>query len=216
MIAIVFFFIALIGYPALRSFFNAPVRSVTTTGIGKKLVDADKAIITFTVSNTGDDSNQTIAANERNSGDILKKLSTHNVEQVNKSATQLIPLGSSSSNAYRVSTAIRATIVGKDNIQEVNKIIKEANYPIIQVRYLSGAEASTGEELRKIAIEDAKTKADQIAKASKSKLGKVLVVSEQISNDQTGTTVTSASSTDSSTFSQIEVQSVMNVTFELK
>lgn len=205
--------IGFLGYWFVRSTTSSPTRSVTTVGVGKKQVPADKATITFTISQSGVDQTSLAKSGETKINAALQAVAGLSPTDVRKTAYQISPV---STGGYQYAIGAQVTVTAL-NIEPTVQALTSQGANIASLRYNTANESGVGAEVREMAIKDARTRAEQIAKASGARVGKVLVVTEQGATDQTGSTITGTKAgLDSASFNEVEVQSTLNVTFELK
>lgn len=207
----VFLFLAASGYAVTQKMLGSVTRSVTTIGTGKKQVAADKATLTFSISTSGNDQSAVITTGENKTNDVFKSLQSFAPTNVRKTAYQVTQSG----NGYQYATGVQLT-VDATKVQNVTQIITASGNSVAQIKYSSSTDKTASQEARTAAIADARMKAEQIAKASGARVGKVLVVSEQSGTDQTGSSITGTKSALSDgAFNEAEISSSLSVTFEL-
>lgn len=200
-----------LGYSFFQKLMNGPTRTVTIIGTGSVQVPADKTTLTFAVSASGADQSSVITSGENKTNDVFKSLQSFNPTNVRKTAYQVTQSG----NTYQYATGVQITI---DSVKKANaiQVITASGSTVAQIRYSSSTDMSASQEARKLALKDARDNAEQIAKASGAKVGKVLVVTEQSGTDQKGSLITGTKSAlDTGAFSEAEIESSLSVTFEL-
>lgn len=211
--------VLLLIYSFSRSFFDKPTRSITAIGVGTKQVSAEKAVITFAISRTSQNRNTAVQEGQQFADSIVRSLSNLKPSSVKQTAYQLTPTRTfgQTVSSYQYATGIQVTIEGGQNIDQALTFLNGQDVTIAQVRYLAMDEKQVGSEVREMALQDAREKAEQIARASGGRIGKVLAVSEEVANDQSGSSVTGGNTEEGTgTFKEVEIQSVITATFELK
>lgn len=214
----------LVSYIAAKSVFS-PTRTVTTTGIGRQTVPAAKARIVFSFSDTSDDRTFAKIEGEEEFNQILTAINQFSPEEVVKTPESVQPVATRDANnqvtlaGYQYSIGARVTVSGPEQIADLISFLNESRASIANISYLPEDQSAVGAQARSQALEDARTKAVQIAKASGSRVGRVITVAEQGSNNESGSTLTSAQtgaeSYTAGSFNQIEIQSLLTVQFEL-
>jgi len=216
-------FLAVFAYNQL---YPRPNRLITTVGLGTKTTQAQKATITFVLTVDATDRASVLTNGEIRFNDILAGIQKFSPEKVNKTAYQIAPLLNNltgETRAYRYANGAQITMNGTQNIDNLIRMLSEKEAAIAQVRYLPADEKASNAEVRQLAITDAHDKAVQMARSAGANLGKVINVVEQPTNG--GATTTSQSNTGGSfvanagvanSTSDIQLQSVIQVTYELK
>jgi len=220
---VVFTLIAVIflGIFAYVQFYPRANRVVTTIGVGSKQVAAQKAMIVFAVTATGADRNSAATQGEAKFVDVMNMVNSYQPSSVNKTAYQVAPQVTNQltgeTNGFQYVSGAQITLEGVANVTNLVRQLNEKDATVAQVRFLPQDEKVIDKEVRELAIADAKVKAEQMAVASGARLGKVINVTEQASTGTTGTSVTKEQQANvAGSFSDIEIQSVVQVTFELK
>ena len=211
--------ILLLGY---KFFFDSKTpRVISTVGVGKKNVVADKSIISFAVLVTTADKNSAQTNGDAKMVDLMLKVNEFQPLSVNKTTPQIAPQynqvgatrDTSSVRGYQYVTGAQVTLQGQDKVEPFLQMLNEQDVTVGQVRYLSADQEKVDGEVRELAIKDAKMKAEQMAKAAGARVGKVISIQEQATTGQGGSAVTSQTTSSNST--EVEAQSTITVAFEL-
>lgn len=196
-------------------FLFKPTRTLSVSGVGRESTQANKATVTFAFTVKSGSKDQAATSGEQEFNDLLNVINNFQPSDVKRVAYQVQPLANSlgtPTGEYQYVSGASVTVEGATNIASLTRALSTNNAQVVSLRYLPDDEEGVNEKTRLEAIANARQKAQQIAKASGGRVGKVLSVSEQSSTGETGSSVTSVQ-TDS--FNQVEVQSVLTVTFEL-
>jgi len=196
-------------------------RSVTVVGTGKKTVIADKAIITYVVSINSQDKTLVTSVGENLDGSITRELRALGITNFKVVPYQVTPqynrisgvVDTSSIRGYQYASGGQITVEGQQNITKALAVLSKENITIAQTRYVPDDEKLVESEVRSLAIEDARMKAEAMAKSARANLGKIITLTEQPNSGQSGTAV---SSSNPQTGSEIEIQSSITATFEVK
>ena len=211
--------VLLFGY---RFFFGSKTaRIISTVGVGKKNVVADKSIITFAVLVTTADKNTAQTNGDAKMTDLMLKVNEFQPLSVNKTTPQVAPQynsvgttrDTSSIRGYQYVTGAQVTLQGQDKVAPFLQMLNDQDVTVGQVRYLSADQDKVDAEVRELAIKDAKMKAQQMAKAAGARVGNVISIQEQGATGQGGSAVTSQTTASNST--EVEAQSTITVAFEL-
>ncbi|HCS78638.1 TPA: hypothetical protein DIV55_02745 [Patescibacteria group bacterium] len=220
---LVFAIIAVIflGIFAYFQLYPRPTRVVTTIGVGSKQVAAQKALVIFAVTASAADRNSAATQGEAKFVDVMNMVNSYQPSSANKTAYRVAPQVvnqlTGETNGFQYVSGAQITLEGVANVTNLVRQLNEKDATVAQVRFLPQDEKAIDKEVRELAIADAKVKAEQMAAASGARLGKVLNVTEQASTGTTGTSVTKEQQASvAGSFSDIEIQSVVQVTFELK
>jgi len=224
---IVILVLALLGYFAYGTIYNKTTRLITTVGTGTKKVTAQKVILTFVVTQDAGDRSSAVTNGEAKFADVMETVQTFNPSDIVKTVYQIIPRTNQLTGdlkGFQYVSGAQITLTGTDNTANIVRALTQKDAAVASVRYLPLDEKAESTEIRKLAIEDARMKAEQMANAAGASLGKVMNISEQTTNS--GNSVTSQSTpqtsfnqptgTAPSAFNDIELQSSVQVTFELK
>jgi uncharacterized protein len=212
---------------------NKVTRSVSVSGIGNKSVKPEKAIVSFSISLDAPSQAQAVSLGEQKFENILTGLSKYKPTEVNKTTYQIsqstrkIPTTTDDkktvlTSAYEYVNAARITIDNPSEINDVIKYLYSAGAAVVtQARFVPKDEAAADREARNLAIKDAWTRANDLARASGARVGKVLSIQESsTTNAQTGTPVTDSGSSKTDTKSGasadgIQIQAGVTVVYEL-
>jgi len=204
----------------------APIRSVTIVGVGTKRVAADKVSLILTFIAGGTNRSEALANGDAEYQKIMAIIQEFNPSETNKAPYQLVPRDASGSVAnalsggYQYVSGAQVSFEDQSRINDLITILNNEEVNVAQIQYMTKDETKVSEEVRKLAVIDAREKAEQIAQASGVRVGKILSIAEQQSNAETGNTVTvSAAKTEDqipSEFNDVEIQVVVTASFELK
>jgi len=186
-----------------------PRRSISVVGLGKEIVPATTARLSFAFATTGGSNEEAASNGEQQFSELLSSLNTFTPTDVKRIPYQV---GQRTATVFQYATGAQMTVPSAQ-VPEVMKVLQGKTVQVGSLNYIAENEQDVKIRVQESAMENAREKADQIAKASKGKVGKVLVVSEQGSNAETGSAVTSVQEAGAN---QVEVQSAVTVTFELK
>ncbi len=206
----------LAGVGAFASYkFFVPTRSVTVIGVGLETTLASKATVTFVYTANATLQETAVANGEDQFTALLGEINAFAPTNVKRIPYQIQQVVAPSDNTvqFQYVSGAQVTVDGELNVTALNRLLEREGAQVASVRYLPDDEVGVNEKVQQSALDDARRKAEQIAKASNSSVGKVLVVSEQSSNAQTGSAVTNLSN---ATSNNVEVQSALSVTFELE
>ncbi len=219
--------IALGGLIAQNTFLS-PTRSATVIGLGSKTITPQKAVVSFSVVYQNANRNQANTEGDRIYNNILNNLSQFNPTSIDKNTPQITGTSRNSldngnlvrNTNFQYTNAARVTVEDLDKVNElVSTIYQNGATEVTQVRYLPENEDKVEDELGKLAVQDAKSKAKQMAAASGARVGKVISIQEAASNSQTGTPTSGLTSTSEglnlSQTGEIELQTAVTVTFQL-
>lgn len=191
----------------------SPKRTISVIGTGKEIVQSNKATITFAFTSRANSKDVAVTQGEQEFTDLLTVINNFQPTEVKRIAYQVQEL---TNGTFQYVSGASVTVEGSENITGLQRTISSNNAQIASVLYLPEDEQTTTQRVQELALQNAREKAEQIAAASNGKVGKILIVSEQGSNTQTGNSVTSLSKDINSPLNQVELQSVMSVTYELR
>jgi len=211
-----------IGFAAFNLF---RTRSISVVGVGSETVEANKAMVSFVfaVSDPSRETAQLKGDTEFNS--LLTRIAEFSPSQVQRITSQvriqqIQGQDGTMSAVYVYSSGGQITINGANSTQNLVKILNSGNSRVLETRYIPENEEVVQEQVQGKALENARGKAGQIAKAAGGRIGKILLVTEQGGNAGTGTSVTSVpiqkDQQTAAASNQVQIQSVLTVTFELK
>ena len=214
LIAISIFILAGVGAFASYRFF-APTRTVSVIGTARENAIANRGVVTFAY--TANASLQQIAVTngEEQFGELLTQINNLAPTEVKRIPYQVQQVtAGDGSTQYQYVSGAQVTVGSQQNVLSLTQLLERNGAQIASVRYLPENEETVNSSVRQKALEDARKKAEQIAGASNGSVGKVLTVNEEVSNTQTGSGVTTVSPLDGN--NNVEVQTALSVTFELK
>lgn len=205
----------------------APQSLITVTGIGEQTVKPAKAIVSFSVVYESTDRALAITQGEERFNNIISQIQQYSVENVDKNAYQIIDnsqsvIGDSGlqrTNRFQYANAARITISDLNAVPDLIKSLYDSGATTVtQVRYLPEDEERVDNQIRELAVKDAKDKARRMARASGASLGPVVTIQEAASTGETGTPVNTFGSNNSSLneIGEIELQSVVVVSYRLR
>ncbi len=225
--------------------YTSPTRSITVVGVGTKTVKPASATVSFSLVYGSDNRGSAITEGERRFQSILDSIGSYNPTEINKTAYQVIEnartttltTGLNRLNSYQYVNAARITVEDPNIIANLSNALYEAGATTVtQIRYIPENEEKVDNELRGLAVRDAKERAKKMAAGAGTRLGRVLLIQEGQSTGQTGTPVTQTAGlaqtttnegntapTDSTTgttqtiteVGDIELTAIASVTFEL-
>lgn len=231
--------------------FGGPTRSITVIGTGTKAVSPDSAEITFTYVFEGVDRQDAIEGGKVRLDQIMAGLSDYGVANIQKTPYQvgegertlLVDGAYQLGRVYQYVVAVSVEIEDPANAEDAVAYLYDENITQVnQVVYNPADAVELDNELLRLAIENARTKARSMTRASGSRLGRVLQVQEGGATAQQGSNITkssgmagaameagsdasagengaameaSGSESGYSADDQIELQSAVTVTFEL-
>lgn len=192
-----------------------PSSSLTIVGVGKLDVVPEKA--TFIVTRVNEGRDPVSAINEGEAGiqsliNTTRSIAGGSVE-IKKSFYQIAQNGS----LYQVANAIS---VSTNEIEKVNELVKslyrDGATTLSPASFTTADENKTIQQARELAVKDAKRQAEQIAKASGKRVGKILTVAD----DNAGASSVIGSDKGQNTqqtfaLNDIQVTKRMQVVFEL-
>jgi uncharacterized protein YggE len=205
-------------------------RTITAVGNGKVQFEAQKAELTILLVNRGANKQDLTTTSKKEFADVVENLQRLQVDNVSQSAAQIVPLSSGSTpdgqvvfNNFEYRQAAQVIVSSQEKIREVSDFLSTRNVFIAQNRYLPPDQSKVDGQLLQAALEDATTKANDLAKSSHLHIGKILNISEVSANaDNSGlvsvksTTAPSDQLANTPNSNQIELQKTISVTFELK
>ena len=213
LIALSIFIVAIAGFLASYQFF-APTRSVTVIGIGRETALASKATITFVYTATTSLQETAISNGEEQFTALINEINGLNPTSVKRIPYQVQQVTAvDGSVQFQYVSGAQVTVQGQQNVTTLTRLLEREQAQIASIRYLPDDEAGVNQKVQQAALDDARKKAEQIAKASNASVGKVLVVTEQSSNAQSGSAITNVKATSTN---DVEVQSTLSVTFQLR
>ncbi|MFC1626817.1 SIMPL domain-containing protein [Patescibacteria group bacterium] len=231
------FVLVIIGSFIIRESIFSPVRTATVVGVGKIKVQPEKATVSFSMIYNGISQEDAVTEGERRFNNILDGISPYQPE-VDRTAYQIVPSDTSSSvgttneltsrllrNSYQYVNAAKVTISDPTKIQEVVKNLYNNGASVVTpIRYMPADEDKVNREVRELAVKDAKERISQMAKASGARIGKVMTIQEGDLTGQTDAAIGAAAGSDPiqtsgvniSSSGEVEIRSVVTVTYELR
>lgn len=194
-------------------------RTLSVAGVGTEAVVSTKANITFVYSTTATARDAVNTAGQSEFEQLLGILGNFQVSDVKRIPAQVQPVAVRSATdttqveaRFQYVTGAQVTITGSENVAGALRALDSDNIQIASIRYLPENETEVQARVQQAALDNARAKAESMARASGGRVGKVLSVVESVSNADTGSSVTSQ--LDGA--SQVELQSAVTVTFGLK
>lgn len=203
--------------------FFTPTKSVSVVGIGSEAVLAEKASVTFIYNSSNTNRAQAVTQGEQVFNRIITDLRGLEPERLRRIPYQVIPVPTQNADGtigerYEYASGAEVVVSGLSNISAVTRIIENSQGTIVDISYVPSEEDNVRSRVQQKALENAREKAEDIARASGGRLGGVLVVTEQGSDAETGSGITSLGMDPDSQGSgnEIEVRSIVTVTFQLR
>lgn len=191
----------------------SPRRTISVIGTGKEVVQSNKATITFAYTSRASSKDVVVTQGEQEFTDLLTVINNFQPTEVKRIAYQVQEMAN---GTFQYVSGASVTVEGTDNIAGLQRTISSNNAQIASVLYLPEDEQATTQRVQELALQDARQKAEQIAAVSGGRVGKVMIVAEQGSNTKTGASVTSVTQNPDNLLNQVELQSVISVTYELR
>lgn len=208
----VFLVVIALGLAGYKYFIQDSQRRVTTTGMATKVVTPEKAVITFTLSIEGATRELVIAEGESKLAEVMAVVDSFSPSSVTKNDYSVVPR----TNRINAETSGFQYIVGAevtlDSVERVSALLGQLylkDVTLAQVRYLPKDAAAVEKEVREMAVQNARERAQQMAQASNARLGKVITVAEN--NAQAGTSILVQGTAPS-----VQLRSTVTVIFELR
>jgi hypothetical protein len=203
-------------------------RVVTVVGTGTKTFKPAKAEVSFSYvyQDTGRD--QTESAGDQKFNSIIQGLNQYQPIEVSKTTPQVVQSGQTTGLAagaaqgtrYQYVNAARVKAGNPDQIRDiVSYLYAQGAATVTQVRYIPDNEEKANSELRELAVKDAKMKAQDLVKATGSKIGKVMSIQEGTASTQASGSVIDSSANlagVASATGDIELQSIVTVSYEVR
>ena len=219
------------GASALYNNFFGETRTITVTGIGRKTAQAEKATLSFSFAYSSTSESQVISQGEERFNNIISEITKFQPDEIDKNSYQVVDnsrntLGSNGSltraGSFQYVNAAQITTTKLDTVNDIVKTLYDAGATqVTQVRYLPKNEDKFDQELRELAVKDAKSNARKMARASGAWLGSALNIQEAGSNGETGTSVNALTNNgeegfDLTSIGEIELESAVVVTYQLR
>lgn len=202
----------------IGAYFFLPKRTITVVGVGSESISANKAQITFVYSASGTTRNQALATGEQGFNTLLDTVTGAGATEIKRVAYQIQPVvdGNNAGIGYQYVSGATMKVENTDAINSIMGILTSNNIQATSINYLPDNEDQAKARVQQAALENAKKQAHDIARASGGILGRVLAVAQQSSNADSGTSVTSVNKgTDDINTAEVDVQSVVTVTYEM-
>lgn len=204
-------------------------RTITVVGTGTKLVTPAEATVSFSYVYDGVSRDAVVTEGEAGFSKIVSGLSKFSPKDVSKTTYQVLEnpqTAVTGGKVERVSqfqyiNAARITVSDPKMIEQVVSYLYDSGATnVTQVRFAPANQEKVETEVRGMAIEDAKMRAQGMVKATGARLGRVINIQEGASGTQQGSSVTNVTSQANGKAgadgSNIEMQSVVTVTYELR
>lgn len=204
-------------------FDSTKTRSVTTSGKATKTVPAGQATIVFQYSQIGDDQNFVKADGDKQVAGMITSLEGLGNIQVEVSAAQLGPIAKNALTqqqppSYEYRKTAKVTLKDVSVLAATYEILSNPRVTIVQTNFSPADENTVQAELMGLAVANAKDKATTIAKSSSQRIGRVINVTEVVTNREQSNVLFSLTpgATDQNTPQNVEVVVNINAAFELK
>jgi uncharacterized protein YggE len=205
-------------------------RTISSIGNGKVRFQAKTAELTILLVNRGANKLDLTNNSKKEFAGVVDNLQRLQVDSVSQSAPQVVPLSASTTtdgqsvfNSFEYRQAAVVTVSSDEKIQSVFDFLSGQNVVVAQTQYLPPEQSQVSEQLLKAALDDATAKANQLAKSSHLRLGRILSIAEVTGAQDNSGLVSLKNSSSSNTqlanapdSSQIELRKTISVTFELQ
>jgi uncharacterized protein YggE len=191
------------------------LRTINTTGVGKKTVNVQKVVVTLTVSEEGQNRTQLIETGNTIMANALTTFEGSNVSSQTTNEYTIVPqvnrlTGKEESLRYIASAQV--TLENPQGLSTLLNSLYQKDVFLVQVTYVPQNEEDLKKEIRDMAIEDAASKADQLSDKAGANIGKVVSISEPLGAKPLAIKLPSQNPT----ILQVEFSTTVNVTYELK
>lgn len=188
---------------------------ITVLGVGELEVPAEKVNMIVTISTVGTDSVATI-----NEADILTNLLVESAKsvtgegtQISKAFYQVQPIPQQNGYTYQV---INAFSIETEQVTKTNELIKtlyrDGATSVSNVTFSTLDEDMTAQEARKLAVEDAKAQAKNIAKTAGKRVGRIVAITDD--NQPSASTVTNVNN-ENQNFNNVSLTKLVSISYEI-
>jgi uncharacterized protein YggE len=208
-----------LGY--VRDFFPA-THTITVVGVGDEKVKLDKASVSFSVVVAGATQADVIANGEQKFNGLLAAVGSYKPD-VDKTTYQVVQntTNPSAAQAYQYVNAAKLTISDASKVSDLVKALYSGGATVVsQPVYIPANQNQVDSDVRALAVRNAQSQAQQIARASGAALGRADSIQDNGSTGKTGTSVTGTTASSGENLlnstGQVEVQAVVTVVYELR
>lgn len=175
---------AMIARPAAAQTSGAPVRQVTVQGHGQAAGSPDTATVQIGVETQAPTAAEALAQNNAQAAALIQKLrdlgvTEKDIQTANVSVGAVYGPDGRQVEGYRVANSVSVTIrdlAGAGAL--LDEVVKAGANSVYGIGFSVADPAALLAQARELAVADARSRAEQLAKASGGTLGAVLVVSE--------------------------------------
>ncbi len=164
-----------------------PIRQVTVVGHGEVKVTPDTAIVSIGVETEGKTAKEALNANNTQAADIQKKLTDLKIEakDIQTSGFNIYPTYNSTNNqqitGYRVNNTVTVKIRDLTKVSGLlDQVVQAGANSIYGISFTVDNPRTLLDQARTQAMQDAKARADLLAKAGSASVGEVLMITENV------------------------------------